>query len=66
MIDVRPVDLEDAKEAGGLLALTNIVDVVDALVALAALPGDQVLTSDPDDLLQLTRARGIGAVVVLV
>jgi hypothetical protein len=35
---------------GGLLAATSDSDVVDALLALLAVPGDQLLTGDPDDL----------------
>lgn len=66
MIDVRPVGLADAKDAGDLLRHTRSSDVVDALVALVALPGDQVLTSDPHDLERLMRARQIDASVVAV
>jgi hypothetical protein len=35
---------------GELLAATSTSDVVDALLALLAVPGDQLLTGDPDDL----------------
>jgi len=41
-------------------------DVVDALVAQLAMPADQILTSDPDDLNQLITARGVAAIVVPV
>ena len=50
MIDVRAAQLVDARAAGELLAATGTADVVDALLAVVAVPGDQVLTSDPDDL----------------
>jgi hypothetical protein len=36
--------------ASELLAATGTADVVDALLAVLAVPGDQLLTSDPDDL----------------
>ena len=52
--------------AGELLAAAGASDVIDALVALAALPGDQVLTSDPADLSALLDARGVTARVVRV
>ena len=66
MIDVRPVVLDDARDAGALLGRAESSDVVDALVALLALPGDQVLTSDPVDLSRLLDARHLDARVVTV
>lgn len=66
MIDVQPVGLEDAKEAGDLLGRADASDVVDALVALLAMPGDQVLTSDPDDLVRLVDARHSDVRIVTV
>ncbi len=66
MIDVRPVDVDQAKSAGELLASASTSDVVDALVAQLAMPADQILTSDPDDLNQLITARGVAAIVVPV
>lgn len=66
MIEVVATDTHDAKLAGELLGLAGSADVVDALVALAARPGDQVLTSDPQDLTALLRARGVEARVVVV
>lgn len=66
MIDVRSVALQDAKDAGNLLGRARCTDVVDALVALLALPGDQLLTSDPDDLVRLVGARHVDARVVAV
>jgi hypothetical protein len=64
MIDVRTVGLDDAKDAGELLGRTRSSDVVDALVALLALPGDQLLTSDVSDLAGLVEAQGGGIRVV--
>ncbi|HWH34441.1 MAG TPA: hypothetical protein VNT56_03905 [Acidimicrobiales bacterium] len=66
MIDVRPVGLPDAKDAGALLGAAGCSDVVDALVALLALPGDQVLTSDPGDLVHLLEARHVDVRIVTV
>ena len=66
MIDVRGVHLADARAGGELLAATGTADVVDALVALLSVPGDQLLTSDPDDLRSLVAERGIPVTVVSV
>jgi len=66
MIDVRPVDDFDAKRAGELLAVARTSDVVDALVALLAQPADQLLTSDPEDMIHLLSIRGVPATVVTV
>jgi len=57
LIDVRDVSLTHAKDAGSLLRESKTADVVDALLALLAVPGDQVLTSDPDDLATLLAHR---------
>lgn len=66
MIDVRPVMLDDAKDAGDLLGRAGCSDVIDALVALLALPGDQLLTNDPDDLARLVDARQVDVRVVVI
>lgn len=66
MVEVRPTDLADARAAGELLAASGTSDAVDAFVALAAMPGDQVLTSDPDDLSLLVGRRGLPVTVVRV
>ena len=66
MIDVRPVGIDEAKAAGELLASASTSDVVDAFIAQLALPGDQLLTSDPGDLKSLLSARNINATIVTV
>lgn len=66
MIDVRSAHLAEARAAGELLAATGGADVVDALVAMLVVPGDQLLTSDVDDLRPLVAARGIPTTVVRV
>lgn len=60
MVAVHDTTLSAAKNAGELLASSASSDVVDALVALQALPGDQLLTSDVDDLTLLTAHRPVG------
>jgi PIN domain nuclease of toxin-antitoxin system len=66
MINVLTVDLELAKEAGQLLAAAHTNDVVDALVVLAAQPGDQILTSDPRDMAALLAVSNPRVTVVMV
>jgi len=66
MIEVRATDLAQAKAAGELLAASSTGDAVDALVALVAVPGDQVLTSDPDDLKALVAERDVPITVLTV
>ncbi len=63
-VDVCDVDADAARAAGVLLAESGAVDVVDATVALLVAPGDQLLTSDPDDLGRLLEARSVRATVV--
>lgn len=50
-VEVEPLDQDLAQRAGELQARTSTDDPVDAVVAVsAAARGDQVLTSDPDDM----------------
>ena len=64
MIDVLDVDRASAQAAGEALRASGGSDVVDALVALATRPADQVLTSDPGDITGLLDARKVNAAVV--
>lgn len=66
MIDIRPTGVREARAAGELLAASGTADVLDALVALVALPGDQLLTGDPADLQALLTHRPIPLTVVRV
>lgn len=66
MTDVRPVDLDEGKRTGELLARSETSDVVDALLALLVVPMDRVLTSDPDDVEHLLATRGVDADVIRV
>jgi hypothetical protein len=51
LVTVEPFTRREAKLTGELLARSGTADIVDAAVAMsAALRGDIVLTSDPDDL----------------
>jgi hypothetical protein len=66
IIDVRSTHLVDARAAGELLAASDAADVVDALLALLAVPGDQLLSSDSADLQALIEVRGVPVTVVRV
>lgn len=57
-VEVVPVDDHLGRRAGRLLALSGPADVIDASVICLAQDGDDVLTSDPADLLDLARAAG--------
>lgn len=58
-VDVRPLDDGLGRRSGVLLARAGASDVVDAAIVLLAKDGDEVLTSDPEDLLELARAAGL-------
>lgn len=66
MIEIRTTGLPEACAAGELLTASGTTDVLDALVALVGVPGDQLLTSDPTDLRALVAQRGIPVTVVRV
>lgn len=65
-IDIRPTDLEDAKDAGELLGSSRTSDVVDALLALLISNGDRVLTSDVGDIKALLADRRTHATIIVV
>jgi hypothetical protein len=62
--DVRSLEPDDARRIGELLGATDTTDVVDGHVAVLARPADRLLTSDPEDMDRLLRARGTPAVTV--
>jgi hypothetical protein len=55
-VEVVPLDDALSRRAGVLIGKTKTTDVVDAAVALLAKDGDEILTSDPDELLPLVEA----------
>jgi hypothetical protein len=65
-LDVRPLDEALWRESGVLLARARRADVIDAALVLLAADGDQVLTSDPGDLVPLAAAAGLHVDVVRV
>lgn len=65
-VAVPPLDLDTGKRLGAVLGATGSTDVVDAHVASLASSGDQVLTSDPDDLRKLLDALSVEANLVRI
>lgn len=63
-VAVRALGPGDDRQTGELLALARTSDVIDAHIALLVEDGDQVLTSDRDDLERLLRARHVEASIV--
>lgn len=57
-VEIVPLDDKLGKRAGVLLARTGGADAIDASVVCLATDGDDILTSDPADLLELARAAG--------
>ena len=57
--EIAPVDDQLGKLAGMLLALTGGYDAIHASVVCLARDGDDILTSDPIDLLELARTAGV-------
>lgn len=66
LIDVRVIGLAEARAAGELLAAAGTSDAVDALVTSIARPGDQLLTSDAEDLGRIASALTFPVTIVPV
>lgn len=49
-VTVQPLDDALGKKAGVLLACTGTKDVIDAALVLLAKDGDEIVTTDPDDI----------------
>ena len=65
-VDERPLDQPAARRVGQLLGAAATVDVIDAAVIDVATNGDEVLTSDPQDLAVLANAAGKGLTIIKV
>jgi hypothetical protein len=57
-IEIEPLDDDLGRRAGVLLGAARTSDVIDAAVVLLAGNDDEILTSDPEDLVALARAAG--------
>lgn len=65
-IDIVPLDGTLGRRAGVLLGRARAHDVVDAAVVLLAVDGDLILTSDPNDLVDLANAAEVHVDIVPV
>ena len=64
-VDVVPVDAALGRRAGMLMGRAGTTDVVDACVVLLAGDGDDIITSDSDDLSGLAAAAGVHVELIL-
>ncbi|WP_419930038.1 PIN domain-containing protein [Candidatus Poriferisocius sp.] len=55
-VEIVPLDEELGRQAGVLLAHSGLSDAVDAALVAMADHGDEIITSDPDDLDMLVNA----------
>lgn len=58
-VDVREIDEALGRAAGELLAATETKDVLDAALVILAEDGDNIASTDSDDLALLAAARGL-------
>jgi hypothetical protein len=65
-VDVAAIDDTLGRRAGTLLARAGQSDVVHASVACLAADGDDILTSDPDELRALVHAAGVHVELIAV
>ncbi|HEX9296407.1 MAG TPA: hypothetical protein VF881_11240 [Polyangiaceae bacterium] len=65
-VDVVPVDAELGRSAGMLLKAAHAVDAIDAALVALASDGDDILTSDVDDLRSLAAAAGVQVELITV
>ena len=65
-LQIAPLDVELGRAAGMLLKASRGADVIDAALVAMAGDGDDILTSDVDDLRALAVAAGVHVDLVLV
>ena len=63
-VEVRTIDSSIGRAAGTLMARAGTSDPIDASLVLLASDGDDILTSDPDDLRRLVVAAGVRAAII--
>lgn len=63
-MEVRPLDEALGRAAGKLLAAARMRDVIDAALVLLAVDGDQIVTSDVNDIARLAAASGCHVEVI--
>ncbi|MEX1007128.1 MAG: hypothetical protein WD271_04715 [Acidimicrobiia bacterium] len=63
-VDVVPIDDQLGRACGVLLSVAGTGGAIDAAVVLVARDGDEIITSDPDDVGHLVTAAGLSVRVV--
>ena len=58
-VDIEALDVSLGKRAGVLLGRSGGADAIDAAIVCLAGDGDEILTSDPNDLRALAEAAGL-------
>jgi hypothetical protein len=57
-MDIRPIDEDLGRAAGVFLGAARMSDLIDASIVLIAQDGDEIITSDSEDLEPLAAASG--------
>jgi hypothetical protein len=65
-VDIEALDVSLGKRAGVLLGRSGGADAIDAAIVCLAGDGDEILTSDPNDLRALAEAAGLHVELVPV
>ena len=65
-VDIVALDAELGRSAGMLLKAAHAVDAIDAALVAIASDGDDILTSDVDDLRSLAAAAGVHVELIAV
>jgi hypothetical protein len=65
-VDVEALDFSFGKRAGLLLGRSGGADAIDAAIVCLAGDGDEILTSDPNDLRSLAEAAGLHVELIAV
>jgi hypothetical protein len=65
-VDERPLDPAASPLVGELLRRSATSDVPDAALVALAVDGDEILTSDPDDIAALAAAQGLRVLITTV
>lgn len=63
---ITPLDARLGRDAGTLLAQSGTSDVVDAALVVLARDGDEIATSDPDDISHLVAVAGLDVTIRVV
>ena len=63
-VDEQPIDTESSPRIGSILTAASVTDIVDGSLIEIASDGDEILTTDPDDIVHLASAAGRRLVII--